>query len=440
MKANNNIFRLIGFWCYIKPKILQLFIIITTFKFIKEWQPKATKVTMKAWRLEQPRVENLHLVNDDPIPQTLEDYEVLIKVLAVGLNPVDYKRVKFRPKEKYPFVVGLDIVGIVEKRGSKVDENSFVEGGTVVLLHGSFENRVGYFAEFTLHDSRYLSIVPKEIYQGKDLAEVASHLAGLPCASFTAYQIVFNRLRLFPQDRHQDLRGLKNIVVSAASGGLGGFALQFLRIWRDSLPEEQREQVKLIATCSKKNGDDVTKLGATHAVDYSSEDVVKRLQELTDNKGVDVFIDNVGFENKRIELESLGYEGQLIISVESGDNFGVNELWSKAQSVHSIFVPSTYLSRNHDKMEQLRFFGDEVLKFYAQNQITSLVSEILPFERVKDGLEMLEGRHVRGKLVAKLWSKQYDIKLFVIYLFIEKNGLKNFNLKKCFRKHDTMIG
>ncbi len=198
------------------------------------------------------------------------------------------------------------------------------------------------------------------------------------------------------------MRGLKNIVVSAASGGLGGFVLQFLRIWRDSLPEEQREQVKLIATCSKKNADYVQKLGATHVVDYSSEDFVKRLQELSDNKGVDIFIDNVGFENRRIGLESLGYEGQLVLSVESGDNFGVNELWSKAQSVHSIFVPSTYLSRNHDKMEQLRFIGDEVLKFYAQNQITSLVSEILPFERVKDGLEILEGRHARGKLVARL--------------------------------------
>jgi len=104
---------------------------------------------------------------------------------------------------------------------------------------------------------------------------------------------------------------------------LGGFTIQFLRLWRDSLPEEQQEQVKLIATCSKKNAEYVKSLGATHVVDYTSEDIVKRKHELTDNRGVDVFIDNVGFENRSVGLESLDYEVQLILPVKSGENIGV---------------------------------------------------------------------------------------------------------------------
>jgi len=190
--------------------------------------------------------------------------------------------------------------------------------------------------------------------------------------------------------------------VSAGSGGLGGFCLQFLKLWRDSLPEEQREQVKIIATCSQKNVDYVKKIGATHVVDYTNESVVKELLELSDNKGVDVFIDNVGFENRRIGIECLSYEGQLVLSVESGDNFGVNELWSKSLSVHSMFILSAYISKNHDKMEQLRFIGDDVLRLYSQNKISSLVSEVLPFENLKEGLDKLHGRHVRGKLVSQV--------------------------------------
>ncbi len=362
----------------------------------------AAKVTMRAWKVQKSGIENCQLVDDEPIPDNLGDYEVLIKVLAIGLNPIDYKRAISWPGVTYPFILGLDACGIVEKRGSKVDETRFIENETMILVFGSTDNRVGYFAEYTVHDSRYLSVVPKEIYEGKDLTDVACQLAGLPCAAYTAYQIVFNQLRLFPGEGKTDLRGFKNIVVSAGSGGLGVFCLQFLKLWRDSLKEEERKDVKLIATCSHRNVDYVQKLGATDVVDYTNESIVKRLLELSDGQGVDVFIDNVGFDNRRMGKESLGYGGQFVISVESGDNFGVNELWDKGQSVHSVLILGNYLSKNHDKMEQLRFVGDEVLKLYAEEKIHASIGEILQFENVREGLDKLHQRHVRGKLVARV--------------------------------------
>jgi len=356
---------------------------------------------MKAWRGLQPGLENVIMSDKEPVPELTSDYDVLIKVIAGGLNPVDYKRAGW-PNSKYPFTLGLDICGIVEKKGSKVDQDKFIEGKTVVLVHGSLANTYGYFADFAVHDSRYLSIVPDTFYNNENLIEVACKLAALPCASFTAYQAICTKLKL-PIESYQPLpnvKVVKNILVSAGAGGVGGFCLQLLKLWRDNLPQDIKDTVKIITTCSAKNNDFVKKLGATHTIDYNQEDVLKKCMELSDNEGVDIFIDNVGGDNRKTGADALTFGGELVIVVE-GESLDLNRFTSKAQSVHTIALGGAYRTNHHDKMIEIKSIGDQMLRLYSEGKIDPLLGEVISFEDIHEALKKLQDRHVQGKIVAK---------------------------------------
>jgi len=356
---------------------------------------------MKAWRGLKPGLENVILSENEPVPELTSDHDVLIKVIAAGLNPVDYKRATW-PNSKYPFTLGLDICGVIEKKGSQVDQEKFIEGKTIVLIHGSLANVHGYFADYAVHDSRYLSIVPEPLYSNQNLIEVACRLAALPCAAFTAYQAICTKLKL-PIESYQPLpnvKTVKNVLVSAGAGGVGGFCLQLLKLWRDNLPQDLKDKVKIITTCSAKNNDFVKKLGATDTIDYNQEDILKRCLELSDNEGVDIFIDNVGGDNKGIGSDALTFGGELVLVVGS-DGLDLDKISSNAQSVHTIALGGAYRTKQHDKMNEIKSIGDQMLRLYSEGKIDPLLGEIIGFEGILDSLKKLQERHVQGKIVAK---------------------------------------
>lgn len=357
---------------------------------------------MRAWKGQKLGLENVFLSDNEPLPEIKGDYDVLIKVLAVGLNPVDYKRTTWQ-STKFPFTLGEDACGIVIKRGNKVDPNEFIEGKTFVLVLGNLLGEYGYFAEYAVHDSRYLSIVPESLYEGKSIEEVASQIAALPVAAYTAYHTVCNKLKLplYSQQHRSDVRLVKNVVATGGAGGVGGYCLQFLKLWRETLPEKEREGVKIITTCSAKNFDYVKKLGATHAIDYNQEDVVSRLKELSDNEGIDILIDNIGGDTRKIAIETLAHSGEFAI-VADGENLNGNDFIWKGQTLQFIMLGGIYRTQLTDKISIFKRIGDEILELISKGKFDCLVSEVLPFEKLHEGLVKLKEGHVRGKIVAQV--------------------------------------
>lgn len=119
------------------------------------------KKTMRAWICNKPGVENAEIqaVN---MPEPGE-YDVVVKVLATGLNPVDWKRCDWEwGNFKVPCHIGIDACGLVHSLGSKVDKAHFIPGKTVIYYHGNLfkTNEIGSFAEYHVQDSRYAMIVP----------------------------------------------------------------------------------------------------------------------------------------------------------------------------------------------------------------------------------------------------------------------------------------
>jgi NADPH2:quinone reductase len=261
--------------------------------------------TQRKWICEKLGAENLVLHTDAPVALPESPYDIVVRIYAAALNPVDWKMCDWGA----PRGIGIDGTGLVVAVGSSVDTTQFRVGESIIYFHAPLFNLLnGAVAEYCLMDSRYAAIVPESLLSARgapgsaERQHLYEELASLPTAAFTAHQLVISKLhfdifgeRNSYQGAHANIINVRYVLVTAGAGGVGGFCLQLLRLWlQNSLDAAEREKVKIIATSSKNNFDYVKQLGATHTIDYNSENLEERIKELTDGNGIDVWIDLVG--------------------------------------------------------------------------------------------------------------------------------------------------
>ena len=159
---------------------------------------------MQALLLNEPGLPTSLYVGAVPEPHPAAG-EVRVKVHAAGLNPVDYKLAKRGVgRWTYPHILGLDVAGVIDAVGEGVEG---WQQGDAVFYHGNY-GRPGGFAEFTVTTARTLVRTP----QGLSAIDAAA----LPCAGFTAYQALVEKLHI---------QSGQTILVQGGAGGVGGFAL-----------------------------------------------------------------------------------------------------------------------------------------------------------------------------------------------------------------------
>lgn len=300
--------------------------------------------------------------------------ELLVAVKAVGLNPADYKIAKGgHPAWTYPFIMGLDVAGTVESVGS---ECSSWKVGDEIYYHGDF-TRPGGFAELTTIPGHAVSPLPK----GLSFIEAAS----VPCAGFAAYQAAFRKLN-GPTDI--------TVLIEGGAGGVGGFAVQL----------GAHLGWEVIATTSAQNSEYVRELGANHLIDYTAEDVAKRVLELTSGRGVEAVIDTVSQETTTRALGLIAFGGQ-VVCVDSLPNFEQIRPFSKAFSLHEIALGVAHLSGDRLAQLDLARIGSEMGELLTRGAVQPTVSEVISLSEVPEALERIAGRHVRGKIVAQINSE-----------------------------------
>ena len=358
---------------------------------------------MKAWQVTKRGFDHLELIHDHPLPNIESDYGVLIRNVAVGINPVDFKRCD-RDQDPFsaaPFIIGADGCGTVEKIGPKVDSTVFKTGRLVYYLSNIFKD--GGFCEFTVQDSRAISVVPDEALEDKNIEDVAVTFASLPVASFTAYNNICIKLGLpifyVPQPFNPKM--YKNILVTGGSGGVGGFCIQLLGIWRKTLPEELNKQVKVIALCSAKNHEYVKELGATHAIDYADDDIVDKVKQVTEDEGLDAFIDNTGGTTINWAFEAINNGGDYVSNLPVPQGFDMSKLFFKSQNVHQVYLAYPYLKNLPHQLNELKAMGDTIGKLIVEGKLKSTVSEVIKFSEIKEQLVKTAQYHSKGKVVAK---------------------------------------
>src|SRR6266568_1721980 len=228
---------------------------------------------------------------DAPRPQPKDD-EVLIRVMAAAVNPVDVF-IREGRSNQFPLIPGMDAAGVVEQVGNKVTK---FRRGDAIYAYLSFEEQGGY-AEFAVTKQDHAALKPKSI----DF----EHAAAVPLAATTAWQALIDKA---------GLSAGQTVLIHGGSGGVGTFAVQIAKA----------RGAKVIATASTANQDLLKKLGADVAIDYTKtrfEDVAKDVDVVLDSVGKDTLARSYGVVKKGgaivsitgqpdpVELEKHGIRG-----------------------------------------------------------------------------------------------------------------------------------
>jgi NADPH2:quinone reductase len=215
----------------------------------------------------------------DPTPAA---GQVLVRVHAVGINPVDtYVRAgKYGPKD-FPFTPGIDAAGTIEFVGDAV--NGFKPGDRVYAA-GTI---TGAYAEKTLCKQSTVHPLPAHVTFPQGAA------IGVPYA--TAYRALFQRARA---------KAGETAFIHGASGGVGIAAVQFARA----------AGLTVVGTAGTPEGLQlVLKQGAHHALNHRTPDYLKQLMDLTGGRGVDLILEMLANVNLGKDLPLLAHHGRVIV-------------------------------------------------------------------------------------------------------------------------------
>lgn len=327
------------------------------------------ETTMQAFVLQNARPDFALQAVQIPRPLPAAG-EIRVRVVAAALNPVDAKLcVSGHTDWRWPHVPGVDAAGVVDAIGEGVDTFWL---GLRVIAHTDL-SLSGTFAQWVVTPAHSVSVVPDEI----DLITSAS----LPCAALTAWQALAYRLRL---------QAGQTILIEAAAGGVGGFAVQMAK----------ELGAHVIATASSHKADYVASLGADAVIDYRTEDVAAQVRELTKGAGIDAVLDSIGGETARRDLQLMKFGGQFASLLGLPDTTGI-DLFARSPSIHVIALGGAWSSGELSAQQELARLGDEVLKMLTQNRLRPLPIEVIP----ADSAQLTKALHrqlaggVRGKLV-----------------------------------------
>ena len=293
--------------------------------------------------------------------------EVRVANQAIGLNFIDtYFRSGLYSPASLPSGLGAEGAGVVEALGSAV-------------THLQVGDRVAY-GTGPLGAYSDLHVLP------------AAHLVKLPdSVSFElAASVILKGLTVqYLLRQTYPLKGGETILFHAAAGGVGSIACQ----WAKALG------VKLIGTVgSAAKAERAKALGAWATIDYSHEDVVARVAELTDGKKCPVVYDSVGKDTWETSLNCTAPRGLLVsFGNSSGPVSGVN-LGVLAQK-GSLFVTRPTLGSYADTPQALQAMADELFGLLANGQIKVDINQRFALKDVAEAHTALSGRQTSGSTV-----------------------------------------
>jgi NADPH:quinone reductase-like Zn-dependent oxidoreductase len=304
--------------------------------------------SMKAIVVHQYGGPEVLKLEDAPRPQPDSD-EVLIRVTAAGVNPVDaYIRAGRFGSGKLPYIPGFDAAGVVEATGANAKK--FKPGDAVY----AYLDATGAYAEFCVAKESEVGLKPKNIS--------FEQAAGVPLAATTAWQALIDTAKLKPG---------QTVLIHGASGGVGHFAVQIAKA----------KGAKVIATASTANQDLLKQIGADQAIDYTKtkfENVVK---------DVDIVLDATRSDALQRSY-ALVKKGGFVVTITGRPD-------PAELQKHGINGSSMMAHPDAQILEELR-------KLIEEKKLTPIVSETFPLAEAIKAHQQIETRHTRGKIVLKV--------------------------------------
>jgi NADPH:quinone reductase-like Zn-dependent oxidoreductase len=302
---------------------------------------------------------------DKPVPN---DNQLLVKVRAVSVNPLDWHFMEGTPYIGRPLAfgflkpevqrLGVDYAGTVEAVGKNVTE--FKAGDEV------YGNKFGAFAEYVVATDKALALKPNNL--------TFEQAASVPVAAVTALQALRDTGKIQPGQK---------VLINGASGGVGTFAVQIAKTFG----------AEVTGVCSGRNADMVRSLGADQVIDYTKEDFTKRAERY------DLILDNVGNQPLSGFRHALNPKG---IYVMIGGGGVKDDPWFGAlvRPIKAVLV-SKFVSRQMSPMladmnrKDLTVLADLI----QAGKVKPVIDRTYTFSQLPEAMRYLEEGHARGKVV-----------------------------------------
>jgi len=309
--------------------------------------------TMNAVRIHQYGGPEVLRYEGAPFPRA-DTGEVLIKVHAAGVNPIDWKVragfAKDRLKYKMPFIPGWDLSGVVETVG---DRTSHFKVGDEVYGRPDIA-RDGAYAQYIAVRETEVALKPTSVDH--------LHAAAVPLAALTAWQALSNAAKL---SAHQ------SVLIHGAAGGVGSFAVQFAKL----------KGARVIGTASKKNHEFLRSLGAEETIDYNTtrfEDVVH---------DVDAVLDTITGETADRSYQVIK-KGGVYVSILMPPS-------EQKAAARGIRAAHTFVQANPEQLA-------DIAKLIDSGKLKVIIEKVFPLAEARAAQELNAQGHTRGKIVLRV--------------------------------------
>jgi NADPH:quinone reductase len=331
---------------------------------------------MKAVVMHAPGGTDVLQYQEIPVPGIMHDTDVLVRLRAAGLNPVDAK-LRQNPGSysmPLPVVLGFDGAGMVESTGSAVTR--FATGDEVYFCHPSFGGHSGCYATYT--------VVPEILLARKPARLSFTEAAAVPLALITAWESLFERAAV---------QAGQKVLVHGGAGGVGHLAIQLAK---------QAGAGVCTTVSSETKAAFVSSLGADEHIFYRDEDFAQAVLRWTAGQGVDVALDTVGGETFEQTFAAMRYAGRVVTLLQppSSTNWGTARQRNLVIGLELMLSP-TYLEIAQAQRAQSRILEACAARF-DDGDLRVCVSQTFSLKDAALALHELESGTQNGKLVLEI--------------------------------------
>ncbi|MCH8558216.1 MAG: NADP-dependent oxidoreductase [Balneolia bacterium] len=281
--------------------------------------------------------------------------EVLIRIKAAGVNPVDAYAAMGMLKDaipcKFPLIPGWDLAGEVEETGHAASR--FKKGDAVFAYARRPELQHGTFAEYISLSEAYVAHKPEKMSM--------EEAGGLPLVGLTAWQSLFDAGRL---------ESGQTVLIIGASGGVGSVAIQLAK----------NAGAKVIAIASEKNHDFMKELGADVTLDYSRSDIADAVEDAAKGK-LDLIFD-CSRGDVLSKTHKLIKNGGHLVSITN----------SNPERRDDVVFNYVFVEPNAPQLEKMTAMADK-------GKLKIEVSKTYPLDKSAEALRDIAKLHTKGKVV-----------------------------------------
>ena len=332
-----------------KNKLFLGFVFLATHAALNFASAQTSPAMMKAVVVNQYGGPEVLKYQEAPRPEPKAD-EILVRVMAAAINPVDSYVRQGRFKMNPPIIIGSDIAGVVEKTGTSAKK---FKPGDAVYCYLSVARGGGY-AEYAIATESETALKPKNM----NFEEASA----VPLAGTTAWQALIDDAKI---------QQGQTLLIHGGSGGVGSFAIQIAKV----------RGAKVIATASTAHQATLKQLGVDQAIDYTTtkfEDLVKDVDLVLNCARADALGRSYGVVKR----------GGAIVSITDEPD--------QAECAKRGLTCSRMGAHPEAKVLE------ELTKLIEAGKMKSIVSQTFPLADASKAHQQIETRHTLGKIVLKV--------------------------------------